>query len=83
VGLDYPKVKQFPKSTPALQKQILAIFLDEAEKQDKILNLHVRGASEDAFAMLSTYNLKRVILHGHRDSVETFREGVERGTTSP
>ena len=79
VGLDYLRVGYSPRPTHELQKQILEVFLSAAEKQDKILNLHVRGASEEAFALLASYDLKRVILHGYSESVEFLREGIERG----
>ena len=46
---------------------------------DKILNLHIRGASEDTLEILSSYNVQRVIFHAHNDSLESIREINDRG----
>lgn len=79
IGIDYRALERVPDSTPELQKQLFEVFLEEAEKHDKILNLHIRRASEDTLAILSSYDLKRVIFHAHSDSVESIREGADRG----
>jgi TatD DNase family protein len=79
IGIDYRAMERIPESTPELQKQLIEVFLEEAEKQDKIINLHIRRASEDTLEILSAYDLKRVIFHAHSDSVESIREGVDRG----
>jgi TatD DNase family protein len=79
IGIDYRALERIPESTPELQKQLFEVFLEEAEKQDKILNLHIRRASEDTLEYLSAYDLKRVIFHAHSDSVESIQQGVEKG----
>ncbi|MHA1907897.1 MAG: TatD family hydrolase [Candidatus Thorarchaeota archaeon] len=77
IGLDYRSSP--PEATSDLQKKLLDVFVRNAEKNDKILNLHIRRASEDTFEFLSSYKLKRVILHSHSDSLESIREGGDRG----
>ncbi len=79
IGIDYRALERFPESTPALQKQLFDVFLAEAENEDKILNLHIRSASDDALAYLSAYDLKRVIFHAHSDSVDSIRAGADKG----
>ncbi|MHA2423367.1 MAG: TatD family hydrolase [Candidatus Thorarchaeota archaeon] len=77
IGLDY--LYSPPEATPELQKKLLAVFVKDAEKHDKILNLHIRGASDDTFEFLSSYDVKRVILHAHTDSLESIKTGGDRG----
>lgn len=77
IGLDY--LYSPPEATPDLQKELLALFVKDAEKNDKILNLHIRGASDDTFDFLSSYDVKRVIFHAHTDSLESIKTGGDRG----
>ena len=77
IGLDYRSSP--PEATPELQKKLLDVFARDAERNDKILNLHIRRASEDTFEFLSSYKLDRVIFHAHSDSLESVIEGGDRG----
>lgn len=77
IGLDYNYSP--PEATPSLQKELLEFFLKDAEANDKILNLHIRGASEDTLEILSSYNVHRVIFHAHNDSLKSIREANDRG----
>ncbi len=77
IGLDY--LYSPPEATPELQKALFEFFLQAAERHDMILNLHVRGASDDTLAILASYNVNRVILHSHTDSLESIKEATDRG----
>lgn len=76
IGLDYFFVRD--ESTYPHQRTILKLFLEEAGKSDKIVNLHIRHAEEDTISLLDQYNVKKAIFHNFDGSLDILNEIVKR-----
>jgi len=63
IGLDYHYVKQAHRY-PA-QRKVFGHFLAAAARQDKVVNIHTKGAEADVLELLDRYGLRRVIVHWH------------------
>ncbi len=73
IGLDYIWDEN-PAHYPA-QRAVFAYFLQAAAAQDKIVNLHTKGAEHDVVTMLGQFSLRRAIVHwysGPRDAFEAL-----------
>jgi TatD DNase family protein len=73
IGLDYVWDED-PAHYPA-QRAVLAHFLQAAAAQDKIVNLHTKGAEHDVAAMLGHFGVRRAIVHwysGPRDAFDAL-----------
>jgi Tat protein secretion system quality control protein TatD with DNase activity len=79
IGIDYAYSP--PEAEPHMQQKLFEFFLKAAEENDLILNVHIRGADTciDAREIMSSYDLKRVIMHSHYDTVEGMRDVADRG----
>ena len=77
IGLDHYFV-QDTSAYPA-QRQVLEFFLGAAREQEKIINLHTKGAESEVLALLDQYDLPRVIVHWYSGPLDIFREMVARG----
>lgn len=63
IGLD--EVNARDKACIPHQRPMFEIFLESAEKNNQIMNLHFRGGlGEEGFNYLQSYNIKRAIFHG-------------------
>jgi TatD DNase family protein len=61
IGLDYvwdEKPAHYP-----LQRIVFAHFLAAARAQDKVVNLHTKGAEQEVLDMLRLYGVERAIVH--------------------
>ena len=58
---------------------MLEFFLRAARVQDKIINLHTKGAEREILELLDQYGIPRVIVHWYSGPLEMFRELVARG----
>lgn len=73
IGLDYHFIKD--QSAYPMQRQVFGYFLSEAQKQQKIICLHTKGAEEAALEMLAPYQIPGIVVHwysGPRDSFGEF-----------
>ena len=73
IGLDYVWDED-PAHYPA-QRAVFAHFLQAASAQDKIVNLHTKGAEHDVVTLLDRYGVRRAIVHwysGPRDAFDAL-----------
>jgi len=77
VGLDHFFVKD--RSRYPDQRKVFEFFLAAAKKQNKIVNLHTKGAEEDVLALLSDYAVERAIIHWYSGSLDTLQCLADRG----
>ncbi len=74
VGLDY-----WIKKNAEIQKRIFKKILDLADTSKKPIVVHSRGAWEDAFEHVSSYNLDNVIFHWYSGPKNILEKIVDRG----
>jgi TatD DNase family protein len=77
IGLDH----QFVEDTsqyPA-QREVFEFFLAAAKEQDKIVNLHTKGAEREVFDLLERYDISRVIVHWYSGPLQVLHKLAERG----
>ena len=77
IGLDYYFVgdaSQYPA-----QRKVLEFFLAAAKEQEKIVNLHTKGAESDILHLLNRYEIQRAIIHWYSGPLDVFHELVARG----
>jgi TatD DNase family protein len=77
IGLDHYFV-QDTSAYPA-QRKVLEFFLGAAKEQEKIINLHTKGAEREVLEWLRQYDIARVIVHWYSGPLGIFREMVARG----
>lgn len=77
IGLDFHWVKD-TSSFPA-QRKVFEFFLAAARDQNKIVNLHTKGAEEDILRYLDHFAIRRAIIHWYSGPLGIFRELVARG----
>jgi TatD DNase family protein len=77
IGLDHHFVDdaaQYPA-----QRKVFEFFLAAASAQDKIVNLHTKGAEADVLRLLDRYDIQRAIVHWYSGPLDVFRELVAGG----
>jgi TatD DNase family protein len=79
IGLDHHFV-QDTSAYPA-QRQVFEFFLSAARDQQKIVNVHTKGAEEEVLAILDRYQIPRVIVHWYSGPLDILREMIARGAT--
>jgi TatD DNase family protein len=77
IGLDFHWVED--RSCYATQLQVLQFFLAAAREQQKIVNLHTKGAEAEMLRLLDRYDISRAIIHWYSGPLEVFRALVSRG----
>lgn len=77
IGLDFHWVED-AACYPA-QRQVLEFFLTAAQAQDKIVNLHTKGAEAEILEALERYQIQRAIIHWYSGPFDIFREMLSRG----
>jgi TatD DNase family protein len=77
IGLDHYFVQD--TSTYPAQRKVLEFFLGAAKEQEKIINLHTKGAEREVLELLRQYDIARVIVHWYSGPLDIFREMVARG----
>jgi TatD DNase family protein len=77
IGLDF----YFVKDTSAYpnQRKVFEFFLEAAREQEKIVNLHTKGAEKEVLELLDQYDIPRVIVHWYSGPMDIFKEMVARG----
>jgi len=61
------------------QRQVFEYLLKSAKEQQKIVNLHTKGAEQEVLELLDRYDVERVIVHWYSGPFDIFRELVARG----
>jgi TatD DNase family protein len=77
VGLDHHWVKD-SRQYPA-QEKVLTHFLRAAEEQNKVVNLHTKGAEEEILDLLDGFDLPRVIVHWYAGPLDVLQSLASRG----
>jgi TatD DNase family protein len=77
IGLDFHWVED-AALYPA-QREVLKYFLEAAQRQNKIVNLHTKGAEEEILEWLDRYHIQRAIVHWYSGPIDIFREMIGRG----
>jgi TatD DNase family protein len=77
IGLDFHFIKdrsQFPA-----QNRVFEFFLAAAKRQDKIINVHTKGAEKEVLGLLRRHEIRRAIIHWYSGPVDVFKEMVAMG----
>ncbi len=77
IGLDHYWVEDHSQY-PAQQK-VLEFFLKVAKEQNKIVNLHTKGAERNILEMLVHYDVQKAIVHWYSGPLEILRSMVDQG----
>ncbi|MEW6365389.1 MAG: TatD family hydrolase [Acidobacteriota bacterium] len=77
IGLDHHFIKD-PSSYPA-QSEVFEFFLDAASAQDKIVNVHSKGAERDVLELLRRSRIRRTIIHWYSGPLDVFRDFASDG----
>jgi len=77
IGLDHQFVED-TRQYPA-QREVFEFFLTAAKEQDKIVNLHTKGAEQETFKLLRQYDIQRAIVHWYSGPLDILRELKDRG----
>ncbi|HVP35909.1 MAG TPA: TatD family hydrolase [Terriglobales bacterium] len=85
IGLDYLSAEYTFQVTA--QRKVFEFFLKRAKEQNKLVNLHTRGAEKEVLVLLREYEIQRAIIHWYSgslgmldkllDTVAYFTIGVE------
>jgi len=77
IGLDFHWVKE-SEQYPA-QVKILEHFLAAAREQDKVVNLHTKGAEKETLGLVERYQVRRAIIHWYSGPMDILRALVDFG----
>ncbi len=77
IGLDRYHLKD--ESQYPAQEKLLEHFFTFAQKQNKLVVLHLDGAEEIGLEMIRNFSLKKVIVHGYKGSIQTLKEMIDYG----
>lgn len=77
IGLDFHWVKD-PSQYPP-QRKVLEYFLAASREQNKIVNLHTKGAEKEILNLLERYDIQRPIIHWYSGPLDIFRSLVDYG----
>jgi len=79
IGLDHHWVED--RSQYPAQQQVLEFFLTAAKEQNKIVNLHTKGAERNVLDLLVQHDIQRAIVHWYSGPLEILRAMVDWGCT--
>lgn len=77
IGLDFHFIDD--ESDYSNQRKILEYFFAAAKTQNKIVNLHTKGAEEAIFLLLKEFDLSRVIIHWYSGPLDVFYKMADMG----
>jgi TatD DNase family protein len=77
IGLDFHWVRD-SSHFPA-QVQVLEYFLAAARDQNKMVNLHTKGAEKEILRLLERYDIRRAIVHWYSGPLDILRALVQFG----
>lgn len=61
------------------QIKIFKYFLEKAKAQDKIINIHTKGAEKEIIEILDKYKMEKVIVHWFSGNMGELKEMIKRG----
>jgi TatD DNase family protein len=77
VGLDYHFVTEPEKHV--VQREVFKYFVRKGVSQEKILNIHSKGAEADVDRILGELGAKRAIIHWYSGPMQELEKLVEKG----
>ena len=77
IGLDFHWVKE--SSQYPAQLKVLEYFLAAAREQNKMVNLHTKGAEKQILDLLERYDIQRAIVHWYSGPMDILRALVQFG----
>jgi TatD DNase family protein len=77
IGLDFHWVKE--SSQYPAQLKVLEYFLAAAREQNKLVNLHTKGAEQKILNLLERYDIQRAIVHWYSGPLDILRALVQFG----
>jgi TatD DNase family protein len=77
IGLDHHWVKD--RAAHPVQMRVLEFFLDAARDQEKVVNLHTKGAEHEVADALRRFQARRAIVHWYSGPMDAFRELSDLG----
>ncbi|MFX1512036.1 MAG: TatD family hydrolase [Promethearchaeota archaeon] len=77
IGLD--EINAQDKACIPHQRPLFEIFLEAAEKNNMIMNLHFRGTEKEGFEILNSYRIKKPIFHCYSGPLELMDAISENG----
>jgi TatD DNase family protein len=77
IGLDYFFIKD-TSQYPA-QRKVFEFLLASANKLNKIVNLHTKGAEKEVLAILRNHNIQRAIIHWYSGPQDILKAMVNQG----
>ena len=77
IGLDFHFVKESERHPQ--QERVLSHFLEAAGRQEKLVNLHTKGAEERVLRLLRDLGPLRVIIHWYSGPLELLEAFLELG----
>jgi len=79
IGLDYKYLKGGKKELMSMQYEVFCKMLQLSEKLSLPAIIHSRGTTSEIVDMLSSYNIKKVLLHWFSRPIGLLPEIVDRG----
>lgn len=76
IGLDFYWVED--KGQYEAQRKVLNFFLQKAKGQNKIVNLHTKGAEQEILDLLNEYKIERAIIHWYSGPKEILRKMISK-----
>jgi TatD DNase family protein len=77
IGLDHYWVED--RSQYPAQQKVLEFFLKVAKEQNKIINLHTKGAEKNILEMLIHHDIQKAIVHWYSGPADILRALVDWG----
>ena len=77
IGLDYHFVVQPEKH--AIQREVFEYFVQKGVSQEKVLNVHSKGAEADVDRILGKVGAKRAIIHWYSGPTKELQRLMEKG----
>jgi TatD DNase family protein len=77
IGLDYHFVTEPDKHV--IQREVFKYFVQKGVSQEKILNIHSKGAEADVDRILGELEAKRAIIHWYSGPIQELEKLVEKG----
>ncbi|HEY2986196.1 MAG TPA: TatD family hydrolase [Candidatus Binatia bacterium] len=77
IGLDFHWVED--ESRYPAQKKVLEYFLAAAKEQDKIVNLHTKGAEKEILDLLVRYDIRRAVVHWYSGPLDVLDALIDYG----
>jgi TatD DNase family protein len=77
IGLDFYWIED--SSQYAAQRKVVEYFLAAAREQNKIVNLHTKGAEKEVLDLLVRYEVKRAVVHWYSGPLDILGAFVDYG----